>query len=460
MNRRAFLVVLAAATGMAAVPAPAAAQPGVLAAAIGAPSDLTITATVRVRAETIANQFRPAPAGDDSALSIRSALAAEYDAGPVRFGGEIWDVRAYGQSRTSSFTANDINALELVQAHAKIELGGAGRSAGAGLLTLGRFTLDLGGRRLVARNRFRNTTNGFTGAIAAWTTPSGASLLGFWAMPQIRLPDDIAGIRANRIVRDRETTHLQLFGGHVTLPDIWGGTLETYVFRLAETDSDDRPTRNRRLWTPGFRLFAAPAAGKWDHDAEAVYQFGKVRRTAAASDQADLAVSAWFVHAEAGYTFASGWKPRLALLFDGASGDAGQPGRYTRFDTLFGARRADVGPTGLFGAIGRANLVSPGARLDLVFSKRSDAQFSYRAAWAQSARDAFSFTGVRDATGRSGAFAGHQIDARLRHWLVPGLLQAEAGSAVLIKRGLLRAAPNAPGSGDALYGYVDLTLTL
>lgn len=460
MNPRACLAVLIAASSLAA--APVAAKPGVLATAIGAPSDLTITATVRTRVETINNQFRPSPAGNDSALSIRSALAVEYDTGAVRLGGEIWDVRAYGQSRSSSFNVNDINALEAIQAYAKIELGGAasGSSGGKGVLTLGRFTLDIGGRRLVARNRFRNTTNSFTGANGEWTTPGGVSIVALWAMPQIRLPDDAADIRANRVQWDRETTGLQFFGTNVTLPHILGGTLEGYLFRLAEADGTDRPSRNRRLWTPGFRLFAGPAAGKWDHDLEAVYQFGKARRTAAAGDLADLDVSAWFVHAEAGYTFSAGWKPRFVLLFDGASGDGGKPGKFSRFDTLFGARRADVGPTGLYGAIGRANIVSPGARLDLVLSKRTDAQVSYRAAWAQSARDTFSSTGVRDASGRSGTFAGHQIDVRLRHWLVPGVLQAETGSALLIKRGLLRAAPNAPATGNTLYGYFDLNLTL
>lgn len=460
MNRSARLAALIAASSIAS--APAAAKPGLLATAIGAPSDLTITATVRTRVETIDNQFRPNAADNDTMFSVRTALAAEYDAGPVRFGVEVWDARAYGEAVNSSVSTTDVNALELVQAYSRIVLGDWAKNAkgGKGLLTLGRFTMDVGSRRLVARNRFRNTTNGFTGANAEWTTRGGTRLLAFWALPQIRRPDDSDGIQSNRVKFDLETTGVQFFGGHAALPHVLGGTLEGYIFRLAEQDGDNRPTRNRRLWTAGLRHFTRPAAGKWDHDLEAAYQFGKVRRTSAASDFAELDVSAWSIHGEAGYSFAAGWKPRLSVSFDGASGDGGRPGKFGRFDTLFGARRFDFGPTALYGPFGRANIVSPGARFELVTGKRTDAMIGYRAGWAQNARDAFSSTGVRDASGRSGAFGGHQIEARVRHWLVPELLQAETGGAVLIKRGLLRDAPNAPATGNTVYGYFDLTLTL
>jgi hypothetical protein len=460
LNPRARLAVLIAASNLAA--APVAAKPGVLATAIGAPSDLSITATIRTRVETIDNQFRPNAAQNDTMFSVRTAVAADYDAGSVRFGAEIWDARAYGEAANSSVSTTDVNALELVQVYSRIELGDWAKNAkgGKGLLTLGRFAIDVGSRRLVARNRFRNTTNGFTGVNAEWTTRGGARLLAFWALPQIRRPDDSDGIQSNRVKFDLETTGVQFFGGHAALPQVLGGTLEGYIFRLAEQDGDNRPTRNRRLWTPGLRHFARPTGGKWDHDLEAAYQFGKVRRTNLAGDFADLDVSAWFIHGEAGYSFAAGWKPRLSVSFDAASGDGGNPGKFGRFDTLFGARRFDFGPTALYGPLGRANLVSPGARLEFEPAKRTDAMIGYRAVWAQNARDALSSTGVRDASGRSGTFGGHQIEARVRHWLVPELLQAETGGAVLVKRGLLSQAPNSPPTGDTVYGYFDLTLTL
>lgn len=438
------------------------AKQGPLAEALGAPDDLSISATVRARVEGIDGQFRPSPASADAMFSLRTTLAAEYDAGPVRFGGELWDARAYGEGPNSSITTSDVNTVELVQAYAKVELGDwrKGAKGGKGLLTLGRQTMDIGSRRLVARNRFRQTTNGFTGADLEWTTHGGTRLQAFWTMPQIRRPDDLPSLRDNAVKFDLETTRVQFFGAHATVPHVLGGVLETYGYRLAEQDGDNRPTRNRRLWTLGARAFARPATGNWDHDVEGAWQFGTARRSAGAADVTDLDVSAWFLHAEAGYTLKGGWKPRVAALFDAASGDGGRAGHYGRFDTLYGARRFDFGPTALYGALQRTNIISPGLRIEAVPDKRTDVMVSYRAMWLENPRDSFATTGVRDANGTSGRFAGHQAEARVRHWLVQDVLQAETGGAVLFKHRFLRNAPNAPATVDSVYGYLDLTLTL
>jgi hypothetical protein len=152
--------------------------------------------------------------------------------------------------------------------------------------------------------------------------------------------------------------------------------------------------------------------------------------------------------------------PFIKTLGQSASGDGGKPGRYRRFDTLFGARRFDFGPTALYGALQRTNIISPGLRLEGAPDNRTDVMASYRALWLENPRDAFATTSVRAASGGAGRFAGHQAEVRLRHWLVPGLLQAETGGAMLFKRGVLKTAPNAPGTGDSVYGYFDLTLTL
>ncbi|MBO0749135.1 MAG: alginate export family protein, partial [Porphyrobacter sp.] len=93
-------------------------------------------------------------------------------------------------------------------------------------------------------------------------------------------------------------------------------------------------------------------------------------------------------------------------------------------------------------------------------SKRWDGFVAYRALWLDSATDSFAFTGVRDPSGASGKFAGHQVEARARYWLVPKMLRLETGGAVLFNGRFLDSAPNANGFGDPLYGYVDLTLTI
>lgn len=423
----------------------------------GAP--FSIAASARLRVESIDGQFRPNAPTNDTMVSLKTTLEAEYDAGPVRFGAELWDARAWGQDSKSSAGTAEINALELVQAHVKVELGDKA-AGGHGMLTAGRFTLDLGGRRLVSRQRFRNTTNAFTGAHLGWTAKGGQKIDVIWAMPQVRLPEDAAGVRADRVVWDQESTDLIFFGVHGTLPHVFGGAIQPYAFGLIERDSPDRLTRNRRLATVGARLFRAAAKGEWDHDIEATYQFGKVRRSTAVSDTTDLDVSAWLLHTELGRTLTGAWSPRVVAMFDAASGDGEKAGKFSRFDTLYGARRFEFGPNGLYGPFSRANIVSPSVRFEVTPSKRTDGFIAWRSAWAQNARDSFAVTGVRDASGASGKLAGHQIEARVRHWIVPGRLQVDTGGAVLIKRGLLRDAPNAPATGNARYGYVDVLLML
>lgn len=454
--------LLAAITATCLGAFPAQAEQGPLAKALGAPDELTITASMRSRVEAIDGQFRPSRPEKDEMFSLKTTLAAEYDAGRVRFGGEIWDARTYGQDRNSSAGATEVNALELIQAYVRYELGDQSKGAkgGKGMITAGRFTFDVGSRRFISRQNFRNTTNAFTGLHADWTNAKGYRLQAFWTMPQIRLPEDANGIRDDGVEWDQETTNLQFYGAHLTVPKVLEGVAELYGYRLAEKDSAGRPTRNRRLWTTGARLFRKPAKGQWDHDIEGAYQFGDVRATTAITDRRDLDVSAWFVHGELGYRFATPWQPRVAFQMDAVSGDKGKAGKFSRFDTLYGARRWEFGPTSLYGPLGRANIVSPGLRLELIPSKRSDAFIMARALWAESAKDSFSQTGVRDSKGLSGRRAGYQVEGRFRYWLIPGRIQADVGAATLFKQGLLNDAPNAPRTGNTHYGYFDLTFLI
>ncbi|SNS12433.1 Alginate export [Sphingomonas laterariae] len=428
--------------------------------AVGAPEGLTLKASVRSRVEGIDGQFRPNAAEDDFMWSLKTDIFAEYDAGPVRVGGELWDARTYGQKKDSSAGTTEVNAMELVQAYIGLDFddlpGGSKAMAKAG-----RFTLDIGSRRLIARQAFRNTTNAYTGAYVDWRSKAGDRLILLWSMPQIRLPDDADGIRHDRVEWDQETTDLQLFGGSLTKANVFGnGTLEVYGYRLFERDSATRQTRDRRLFTPGFRLARKPANGAFDFDLEAAYQFGETRGSTAAADLTDLDVSAYFVHAEIGKTFGGAWSPRVSVHFDEASGDGPSARTYNRFDNLYGARRFEFGPTSLYGAVGRSNLSSPGVRLDVRPDKRTDASVMYRALWLEEATDSFSSTGVRDRTGASGRFAGHQIEARVRHTLIPDLLRLDTGVAYLAKGRFLHDAPNAPDTGDTKYAYIDLIFDL
>ena len=239
-------------------------------------------------------------------------------------------------------------------------------------------------------------------------------------LPQIRLPDDRPSIEGQDIKWDRESFDLQLWGGNISRTNTLAGALaEVSYFGLYERDWTDHPTRNRDLDTFSARLIRDPKARQLDFEVEGIYQTGNIRAsTAATAPQQD--VSAWFLHADAGYLFPGNAKLRLSIEYDRASGDA-PGGKYGRFDTLFGMRRADLAPAGIYNAIGRANIETVGVRAEVAPSPRWDGFAAYRPMWLAERTDSFSTTGVRDAAGASGSFAGHQLEARLRYWLVPEL---------------------------------------
>ncbi len=429
--------------------------------ALGKPDGWKIYGTFRPRYEILGGQFRPTPApASNDALFFNSTFFAEYDTGPVRIGGEIIDARAYFQRRGSnSIATTEVNAFELGQAYLGFDLEDAAGAGTVSTITAGRFTQNVGSRRLIARNQFRNSINAFTGVAYDWQNAEKDRIRLFYTLPHYRLPDDRAGILSNSVAFDHEGLDTQFFGGIFTKSGVLGGILEGYGYGLLEEDSGSQlegiQTRNRKLFTPGFRLYRVPKVGQWDHEVEVIGQLGQARNTAAVTDVTDVPVRAYFFHLEGGYTFDAPWEPRISLHYDQASGDSRNPNNYTRFDTLYGARRFDYGPTGLYGPVQRANLISPGVRFEISPSVDWDAFIDYRALFLQNPTDSFAATNVRDRTGNTGRFAGHQVEGRFRYWLVPRSVLLDTGAAYLFKGDVLFDAPNArPNTGDTIYGYL------
>lgn len=425
---------------------------------VGAPDNLVLRGSFRERTEVIDGQFRPTAAEHDFLQSFRTIIFAEYDAGPLRIGGEIRDARGYAQDRNSSASVGEINTLEPVQAYVALDLDDVGGKGARGLLSVGRYTFETGAGRLIGRADFPNGVNSYTGALLDWRSANKDRLVLFWSMPSTRLPKTADGLRHNRVEWDRARDAVQFFGGYfgkAKLPGRFSG--EVYLYDLAERDSTDQPTRNRHLVTYGTRMFRPQAAGKLDFEVEVARQTGHARDSASAADVTNRDVKAHLVHAEIGRKpSGGGWMPRLSLHADYASGDDRDPRKITRFDSLYGAARVDFGPTALFGAVNRTNLLSGGIRADFAPSKRLDGFVMFRELWLDQATDSFASTGIRDRKGLSGRYAGAQVEARARYWIVPKRLRIESGGAYLAKGRFLRAAPNAQASGDTRYAYLDL----
>lgn len=453
--------VLVLASGMAASPAAAQSKPWTLHEAVGAPDNLKLSGSVRARYESLGGQYRPALGdGSDQGLLLRATLFAELDLAPVRIGGEVIDARAYLNDTGSPTSVADVNALELIQAYVAADVNDLFVDGAKGSLTLGRFTMDLGSRRLVGRSAYGNSTNAMAGVRGAWSAKSAGSATLFYSYLSQRRPSDRASILDNEIEADRHTDDLILAGAFYTAPKLADGSqLELYGFRLEENDSPTLATRNRQLTTLGGRLLRNPAPGQWDYEVEGAWQTGTARNSTSAADRRDLDVDAQLLHLEVGRTFKAPWSPRITVEYDFASGDkSSADGEFNRFDGLIGPRRTDFGPTSGYGPIGRSNINSPGVRFEVVPNPRWDAMIFYRALWLDEAGDSFANTGVRDASGRSGDFAGHQVEARARYWIVPKATRLDMGVATLINGEFLDRAPNATG-GDPLYGYFEVTQT-
>lgn len=428
----------------------AAAAPWLLSDAMGASSWFSFKGEIRTRYETQDEQFRAGREGSDQVLAIRSSLLMEADLAPAQITAEILDARQFLADSGSALDTTTVNTLELLQAHLEWDLGALAR--GRQHLRLGRETVNLGNRRLMARNAFRNTINAFTGADWRWETKDGLSMRAMWLLPNQRQPDDLTSLQDNDSAFDDQDFDLQFWALYATLPlPPVRAELELYTFGLHESGSG---TRHRQLYTPGFRLVRKPVKGQVDFEAESALQLGT---SSSAANGPALNHQAFFLHLSLGYTSALPWQPRLGLAYDYASGDQNpEDGENNRFDTLYGARRFEYGPTGSYGAIARSNLSSPEIRLDCKPATNTEFMIAHRGIWLDSEKDAWTAAGVRDASGRSGSFVGQQLEARLRWDAIPGNLRLETGIAQLFPGSFQESAPNG-NPADTTYAYFEMT---
>lgn len=424
-------------------------------AASQSPSRLSIGGELRLRYEGLSGQFRGGlnTDGGDQAVLSRVLVHARGRSGDILYTVELQDSRIYLDDEGTPIGDDLINPLDILEANIGLALDTRGSQ-----ILLGRFTQNIGSRRIFARNGFRNTINAFSGLNGLFKHGGGAETRAVLAFVVGREPSDRLELRRNRFEMDAENFHQRVWGLHHKRPlAALGATLELYSFGLFEDDTAAQATRNRMLITPGFRLLRKPLRGRWDFDFENVYQFGRSRRTAAVDDTENLDIAAHFHHAEIGYTFDTDWNLRLSAEYDFASGDGdASNGINGRFDTLFGVRRRTFGNTSLFGPLGRSNISNPGVRLS--FKKgRTDGRMHVYQGQLDSATDSQSVARLIDPTGASGRNIGTVASGRVRFWAIPQALRLETGFGFLGKGRFARTAPGAPDTGNTVYGYWQFT---
>lgn len=417
----------------------------------------------RSRYESLHNQFRYQRQGgqnvhladnDEDVLALRTSLLLETGNQWLSGTLEVLDARQYGASPESNLDTTMVNSADVLQAYVDLQLGELG--TGTHRLRAGREAVDLGNRRLMARNAFRNTINSFLAVDWQWTTKDH-TLRAFWSMPTERRPEDFTSLRDNDQEWDWQSLDLQFWGVYEDWRVTDRTNLELYLFGLDERGLD---TRRRNLFTPGVRINRTRKAGSFHYEAEGTVQFGESKASATSTTAADTVLRdhlAGFAMAALGYTFDVAWTPSVTVSYTYASGDQ-DPNDNTnnRYDTLFGARRWEYGPTGIWGAIGRANLQSPELRLEARPVKNVELMAAYRGVFLASERDSWTAGNLRDRTGTSGHHVGDQLEGRIRWDVLPRNLRLEVGGAVLFAGSFQEEASNGRGR-DATYGYVEMT---
>lgn len=396
----------------------------------------------RTRYEYLSVQWRPVSTGPDMALSLRTRARLGLRLGPVRLRTEWMDARFYLDDADTPRDTALGNPLDLLQATVGLDLDDVFAPGARLIVTAGRQTLDVGSRRLIARNRYRNTLNAFTGVDAQWTHPEGERLRVFAVVPVSRLPSDEAGLDDNQLVFDREDPSTLLWGvGGQSRPLGADWQLEGYLLGLHDTD--------RSLVTPNLRIWHDGAV---DAALEVALQAGE------SSAEPHLA---GYLTATVGVTAAHATEPRVGLNVEYATGDQNpDDGVQNRFDALYGARRFAYGPTGLYGVFARSNLASPELRVSARPLDSVDAMAAWRVAWLASATDAWTPSKERDTSGGAGSYLGQQVEVRLRWDPLDGKVRVEGGYAHLFLGDFQRNLRDNPEEPDSDYVYAQVAVTL
>ena len=312
---------------------------------------------------------------------------------PFRFAIEFQDSRQFGTELPE--LTRDANEADFLQAYGELFFADALGKGQPIRFQAGRMAIDYIDRRLVSRNRFRNTTNAFDGFRLKVGEPSSPWEVAFFAVQPVQ----------RQVLSADHPDEERWFYGLTGAWRKWSSviTLEPYWFILDE-DRKSRTRADRELHTMGLHGYGPIGDTGFDYDFDVAFQFGE-------NGQRDI--RAFASYGEVGYTFDHPWKPRLAVSTAYASGDR-TPGDSLdeRFDSLFGSSKTMYSFMNLFPF---RNLIQPALWLQFRPTSKTKVAAIYRANWLASDSDSFIRAGLRDPSGDSGDFVGQEIDLQIQH---------------------------------------------
>ncbi|MGZ8219381.1 alginate export family protein [Methylomagnum sp.] len=356
----------------------------------------------RIRYEYRENDFRRTPQqGHDDPVLLRTRvyLGLKEILDPFRFVVEFEDARAYNSHYTRD--NRDVNEFELIQLYGELyfkDALGPGRPIS---VRGGRQAFELLDRRLIANNEFRNTTNNFQGFRVKLGQPRND-----WELDLLALQP----IERLKYEFDRPFEE-QWFYGAVASWRGWSDiiTLQPYYLGFKQDSNTGQTGQDQNIHSTGLRGYGIVGRTGLDYDFDVVYQFGR--------SNGGEQHSAWASATELGYTFEDvAWKPRVSAFYGYGSGDHNpNDNKNQRFNPLFGFNQ----PWSRNDYFSWDNLHAPKARLEFSPHKDVRVDTGYNAYWLASDTDGWQRANLRDKTGESGSFLGHEFDVRVRYQLNP-----------------------------------------
>lgn len=168
--------------------------------------------TQRTRYEAIDGQFRAGLDADDRALALQTTVHFDWRGPSLQAFAEVMDARVALDDAGSYLSTSNTNTLEPVQAYVAWRRTSADDPRRESALRVGRMTLDVGKRRLVARSRYRNTVDSFAGLDWEWHDAAGRAARAFYLEPMNTLPDDDPGLLDDDFELDRGMRRNELLG--------------------------------------------------------------------------------------------------------------------------------------------------------------------------------------------------------------------------------------------------------
>ena len=318
---------------------------------------------------------------------------------PVRFGLEVQDSRVSNSDypRSGDTSGRETNEWGIIQGFAELYLPDFAESDKTLRVQAGRIAFEQLDRRLVARNEWRNTTNNFDGFRALLGDANDNFQLDTFALqPVVR----------SLTTADHANENVWFYGAVAHLRQ-WSEviTLQPAYFLLDR--NQEAGVTHRKIHTAYLRGYGDIGKTGFDYDLTGASQFGDANYNATQVGEH----KALLATAEIGYRLEDEYKTRFSAFAAYASGDKSPTDRENnRFERLFGFAR----PWSNDDYITPENIITAKARFEVQPHEKVRIDGGYSAYWLASDTDSFVNANLRDNTGNSGSFLGHELDLRTR----------------------------------------------